>query len=298
VTGVGFAPGKIILLGEHAVVFGEPALAAALPFGVTMNARRKDSGGVQLAGRDVPDDSRVTQAAAIVADAVGVAHAQVEVATDLPPGGGLGSSAAFAVALARTLAATEGHTLSFEALADIGARTERLFHGKPSGVDHTIVSRGGILRYWRGPPPRVETVMPARSIPIVIGLTGQMRATSHHVLSLAERVAASPAEYKPFIRRLGELALTGSQDVLSGAWEALGARMNEAHGLLSRCGVSSDSLDTIVSTAREAGALGAKLTGAGGGGAAIALAPDPERVADAIRQRGFEARVAILPGAA
>ncbi len=297
-TAVGFAPGKIILLGEHAVVFGEPALAAAVPFGVTIRAHRAEAGGIRLNGIDLPNDPRVGEAVALVAQVVGVAHAHVDVVTELPPGGGLGSSAAFALALARALAALDGRTLPFETLAEIGAQTERLFHGKPSGVDHTVVARGGVLRYWKGPPPRVESLTLTRPLAIVIGLTGQVRATRHHVLSLAERVAAAPAQYKPFIRRLGELALGGTDDVVSGSLEALGARMNEAHELLSRCGVSSDALDTIVAAARQAGAPGAKLTGAGGGGAAIALATDPEPVLAAIRQRGFEARLAVLPGGA
>jgi mevalonate kinase len=210
----------------------------------------------------------------------------------------LGSSAAFAIALARSLAALDDRVLSFDQLAEIGTRTERLFHGKPSGVDHTVVARGGLLSYWKGPPPQVQAVTPARPLSIVIGFTGQVRDTRRHVLSLAERVAAAPAEYKPFIRRLGELAVGGSQDVQSGAFEALGARMNEAHTLLSRCGVSCDALDAIVAAARAAGAFGAKLTGAGGGGAAIALVTEPTPVLEAIRQLGFEARVAVLSGGA
>jgi mevalonate kinase len=294
VSAVGFAPGKVILLGEHAVVFGRPALAATLPFGVTIRAEQASAGGIQLTGRDVPRDDRIQKAAALVAAAVGVQNASAIVETELTPGGGLGSSAAFAIALTKALASLSGRRLSHEELAAIGLRTEELFHGRPSGVDPTVIAWGGIIRYWKGPPPRVERITARRRVPIVIGMTGLRRSTGHHVLGLAQRVAAEPAVYDPWIDRLGELAAGAGADLESGDLTALGGRMNEAHELLRQCGVSIDALDVIAQAARSAGALGAKLTGAGGGGAAIALAPDPEPVLAAIREKGFEARFALL----
>lgn len=289
--GKGFAPGKVLILGEHSVVFGRPALAAALSFGITAEAEPANSGGIQLAGNGIPEDVRVRQATALIGQRVGVEHARVRLQSDLSPGGGLGSSAAFAVALIRALA---GPSLSVEKLCEIALESEHLFHGKPSGVDHTIIALGGVLRYWKGPPPRAEKITPARSLNVVVGLTGRMRNTGSHVLSLAKRAADDPHQYEPLIDRLGELALGGASDVESGHLESLGERMNEAHDLLDRCGVSSAELDDIVATARKAGALGAKLTGAGGGGAALALVTDPEPVLRAIRARGFEARAAVI----
>ena len=288
------APGKIILLGEHSVVFGRVALAAALPFGITMRAEHRVEGGIQLTGMGIPDDPRVHQAAALIGEHLDVAHARVTITSELPPGGGLGSSAAFAVALARSLAALSGAELGFERLDEIGLQSERLFHGRPSGVDHSVSAREGLIRFWKGPPPRVEPIVAKRPLPIVVALTGQSRDTGYHVTSLVARAAESPHEYEPLIDRLGTLALEGCDDVETGDFDALGQRMNEAHELLKRCGVSRDSLDAITQAARKAGALGAKLTGAGGGGAAIALAPDPEPVLQAIRALGFEARFALI----
>ena len=96
--------------------------------------------------------------------AVGVRHARVTISSELPPGGGLGSSAAFAVALARTLAALTERSCGFDRLSEIGAQSERLFHGHPSGVDHTVSAREGLIRFWKGPPPRVESVVARRPL--------------------------------------------------------------------------------------------------------------------------------------
>jgi mevalonate kinase len=296
VTSVGFAPGKIILLGEHSVVFGKLALAASLPYGVTVRAEAATSGGIELWGNQIPDDPRVRQASALIAAAVGVQHARAHLSSELPPGGGLGSSAAFAVALTRALAGLSGFDLTEERLSKIGLASEQLFHGKPSGVDHTVSALGGLLRFWKGPPPRSSPVQARLPIPLVVALTGQKRDTGQHVLSLVQRAAEDPATFDPLIDRLGVLAEEGTLDVEAGDFERLGPKMNEAHELLSRCGVSSESLDAIVKAARGAGALGAKLTGAGGGGAAIALAPNPEPVIRAIQAAGYAARVAIIGG--
>jgi hydroxymethylglutaryl-CoA reductase len=296
VIATAFAPGKIILLGEHSVVFGQPALAASLPFGLNVRATRVASGGVRIVGDQVPADPRINEAAALIARHLRIEHAQVEVASELPIGGGLGSSAAFAVGVTRALAALVGRELSHEDVGAISIESERLFHGRPSGVDNTVCAHGGLVRFWKGPPIRVDRLRAARPIPIVVGLTGQKRETRTNVVSLVTRVTAHPERYEPLISRLGELTLAGCDDAEAGRWRELGEQMNEAHALLGECELSSPALDSIVQAARAAGAAGAKLTGAGGGGAAIALAPDPEPVLAAIRALGFEARLALVGG--
>lgn len=293
-SSVGRAPGKVILLGEHAVVFGQPALAAALPFGVEVEALPATNGGVRFEGAQPPPDERIAPAIQVVAHALGVEHARLRVRTELPIGGGLGSSAAFSVALARALAALQGMDAAPEVIESVALDAERVFHGRASGVDHTTSARGGLLLFWKGEPPRVEPVRAARPIPLVLGLTGKSRSTRAFVTSLADRLERDPDELGPCVERLGALAKGGAVDVESGDLESLGRRFDEAHELLVRCDVSCEPLDEIVAAARQAGALGAKLTGAGGGGAAIALAPDPEPVVAAIRAAGYEARVAIV----
>jgi hydroxymethylglutaryl-CoA reductase len=295
-TSTGFAPGKVILLGEHAVVFGAPALAASLPFGLTARATNTNGGGIVLLGPGAPNDPRIAEACALIGQRVGVTNAEVDITSELPIGGGLGSSAAFAVSMVRALSGLSQRTLSLEEIGAIAIESERLFHGRPSGVDNTICAHGGVIRFWKGPPVRVERVTLACPIPIVIGFTGQRRETKKNVTSLAARVEAEPARYQPIVGRLGELALLGSRAAETGDFRVLGQQMNEAHELLNTCELSCSALEEIVGAARSAGALGAKLTGAGGGGAAIALAPDPEPVIAAIRARGYDARFAEVGG--
>lgn len=291
-TATGYASGKVILLGEHAVVFGHSALAAALPFGVRMQASPA-SEGVTLTGKDVPSDPRVAEATARIAAVMNCSGARVAVASELPAGGGLGSSAAFAVALARALGALGGRVESEKVVEAVFA-SERLFHGRPSGVDQAACSQTGVILFRRGEPAEIRTVKPKRCFRLVLGLTGKARLTGSKVASLSVKRAENPACWDPLLERLGVLAEEGAKDLESGDLPSLGQRMNEAHGLLARCELSSPELDEIVRAARNAGALGAKLTGAGGGGAAVALVEEPESVVRAIERAGFETRVVVL----
>ncbi len=285
---VGRAPGKVILLGEHAVVYGQPALAAALPLGVTVRATRREAGGVVL--RSGQEDERVREAAQLVARACGVGAVELELEGELPVGSGLGSSAALSVALVRAL----GGPRSGEEAFALAQKCEAIFHGTSSGVDVAVSLAGGLLRFQRGEPPAVEPLRAPRKLPLVLGLTGKARRTSTNVGSLKRLVEADRQRYWPKVERLGALAEAGVRDVEAGALEALGARMDEAHRLLSECELSSPELDAIVRAAKAAGALGAKLTGAGGGGAAIALCEDMAKVAQAIEAAGFRTMVVEL----
>lgn len=291
VTAVGQASGKVILLGEHAVVFGHPALAAALPFGVRMEAERA-SGGVVLVG-DVPSDPRVGEAISLISTTMGCSGARVSVSSKLPAGGGLGSSAAFAVALARVLGALGGDVDRAKVVEAVFA-SERLFHGQPSGVDQAACSQNGVILFRRGEPAAIRTLRPGRAFRIVLGLTGKMRLTGAKVASLSAKRANDPERFDPLIERLGGLAVEGAKDLESADFHSLGERMNEAHGLLAGCELSCPELDEIVRVSRNAGAWGAKLTGAGGGGAAVALVEEPEPIVRAIQRAGFEARVVVL----
>lgn len=287
-TRTGYAPGKIILLGEHAVVFGETALAAALPFGVRVRVDERPSGGFELVAPEAPaDDPRVAQAVALVGRELGIRAGRIEVQSELPGGGGLGSSAAFAVAMCRALAP---RPLSDAEVNRISLLSEQLFHGTPSGVDNAVCCEGGIVRFRRGPPASVTRLACPRPLRLVVAFTGKARQTSAKVASLRRLVDEAPTRWLPLVARLGALADGGAGDVAAGALGALGERMDEAHGLLARCGLSSAELDEIVAVAKGAGALGAKLTGAGGGGAAIALVDDPGRVVQALEARGYATR--------
>ncbi len=269
------ALGKVILLGEHAVVHGHPALAGAIDRGVRLTATdgplrlRIASWGLDVAAGD---DHPVARALAAVAAALGVTRGALDGDADLPAAAGLGSSAATTVAVARALAALAGTAPSPDALADAANAGERCFHGNPSGVDVALALRGGLGVYRRGAG---LAPLAAAPLPLVVGLSGEPRSTAAMVARVAEALAAAPARAGDQLAALGAAATEGAAIVTSAAPDLarLGALFTAAHRTLAALGVSSPGLDALVEAALGAGALGAKLTGAGGGGAVIALAP-------------------------
>ncbi|TMA41473.1 MAG: mevalonate kinase [Deltaproteobacteria bacterium] len=263
----GRAPGKVLLLGEHSVVYGHPALAASIPRYVTVDLTPAAETRIELpGGMQTPFPLlEAVQAMAREAGFQGNFYARLQ--SEIPLGSGLGSSAALGVALARALKPA----CTVEEAAALAMRIERVLHGAPSGVDPAACAREGVIFFTRGQPPRVEAVR--GSAFIAIALSGIARGTHSTVMPLAER-RKTDARIDPLLARLGDLAREGralfERDDLVG----LGAAFDDAHAVLRDLGVSCPELEETVAALRRAGALGAKLTGAGGGGAAIGLARD------------------------
>jgi mevalonate kinase len=270
-----FGPGKVILLGEHAVVYGHPALAVPLSLGVT--ARATPSERCELAG--LPELTAAQRrmldtAFDAVASATGRPPLRIELSSTLPVSMGLGSSAALAVAVSRLLLGATGARTSPAKVLALALRMEEAFHGTPSGVDHTVSAHGAPLLYRRvpGKPGRVRRVRIGARATIVLALVGPRRGTQETVGALRRRAARWPVRYGRLFKEMGRLAVEGTAALEAGDLESLGDAMNVNHGLLAAAGVSSPALDTAVDVLRRAGALGAKLTGAGGdGGAVVAL---------------------------
>jgi mevalonate kinase len=271
-----FGPGKVILLGEHAVVYGHPALAVPLTLGVT--ARATAAGRCELAGLPElsPAQRRMLDTAFdTVAEATGRPSVRITVDSTLPVSMGLGSSAALAVAVSRCLLGATGARPSPSRVLALALRMEETFHGTPSGVDHTVSAHGAPLLYRRpspGRPGRVRRIRIGAPATLVLGLVGPRRGTQETVAALRRRAARWPGRYGRLFTEMGRLAVEGTRALERGDLEELGDAMNVNHGLLAAAGVSSPALDTAVDALRRAGALGAKLTGAGGdGGAVVAL---------------------------
>jgi mevalonate kinase len=285
-TGVGH--GKVILLGEHAVVFGRPAVAAGL--GATVRAHASPgSGGLSVPAwqldAEVGDDSPPGQAVARLLDSLHVAHKTLDfwLESDVPARAGLGSSAAMAVAVARAVAARTGAS-EVEVMAAVTV-AETVFHGSPSGIDAAAASRGRLGRFdkqqgWQDLPL-------GRPFELCIGLSGKLRATGTLVAQVQALCASTPVARR-LIDAMGDLALAGMEALAAGDLSALARMFNLAHGLLAGVGVSTPELDDMVHTARDAGAEGAKLTGGGGGGAVIAIAAErAEEVLRRWRAKGY-----------
>ena len=256
----GRAPGKVLLLGEHAVVYGHPALAAAIPRFVTVEVAPSAAARIELPGIATPPE--VLRAAVEMADEAGWAGGfAARVESEIPLGSGLGSSAALGVALARAFQPG----CSPDQAAAMAMRLERVLHGAPSGVDPAVCARGGIIFFIRGEPAQIEPVRGSAWLCVLS--SGIARGTRSTVLPLQER-RKSDARVDPLLARLGELARLGRR------LDNLGPLMDEAHALLRELGVSCPELENAVGALKAAGAQGAKLTGAGGGGAAIGLARD------------------------
>lgn len=284
-TGTGH--GKVILLGEHAVVHGQPAIALSLRESLQVTLR--PGGDATAPGSDLG------RALGAAAEALGIEHPPlgVSVEGDLPIAVGLGSSAALAVGLVRGLAEMVDRTLSDADAGRLANEVEKLFHGTPSGIDATTAAHDGLLWFEAGPPARFEHVEPADSPPIVVALSGSRHHTASTVGSLGQRAARRPAVYRPIFAAVGELVRAGREALETADWPMLGELMSMNHALLRGCGVSTVDLDRLVEDALAEGALGAKLTGGGGGGAAIALAGgDPAALALRLQARGWTAFVA------
>ena len=270
--------GKIILLGEHSVVYGYPALAAALDRGVKIDAVPTPAGGQMRI--DVPswnlrltaeDDHSFAHGLCAIADALELGRPPISFVGDaqIPPGAGLGASAAFAVAIARAILAYQKKPADAATVMRAAGASEEVLHGKASGVDVALAQAGGVGVFRKASGlKQIQLKQPLR---VLVGPSGAPRSTSAMVAKVAETTGRVADDAR--LRELGSLADTGTTSLMKGDLEALGVDMNRAHELLGKLGVSTPLLDALCDVARKLGAHGAKLTGAGGGGSVIAIAP-------------------------
>lgn len=282
---IGRAPGKLIVLGEHSVVYGHRAIAAAVSRGTTVTL--EPCAGPTCLGRAPIRDDRLMQAIRAVVPDHGL---RVHIDTDLPVGRGMGSSASLSIALLRAVAALRDERPDFRTLHAQGFELERIFHGNPSGLDHAVAALGGALVYRRQEPPTPVTMASLQAVVLDTGVAGDTAA-------LVAGVASRRPAIDGALDRLGEL-VERALPVLSDP-PALGALFNEAHAALRQIGVSTDTLDQLVELALCNGAVGAKLSGAGGGGVVLALTPEgPEALLRAAQRRGIAAFACSLPPSA
>ena len=273
--------GKIILFGEHAVVYGVPALAVPVPRHLTLSISEQDDGplfeapcwevSLKIGHPEAATerlDLALQRAIELCPSEVGALRLLVD--SDIPRSAGMGSSAALSVALVRGLAGFTGETLSIEEEIKRALEIEKVFHGKPSGVDHSAVTLDRPIVFIKDQPPQTQLPL-AKPLNFVVGVVGNHGETAGRVMSLAERREALPQIHADLFEAIGQVANRALRALGQGDPRLLGSLMDLNQGLLNALGVSSAATEQAVFAARAAGALGAKLSGAGGGGAMLAL---------------------------
>ena len=301
-TGSGF--GKVILFGEHFVVYGVPGIVSAIDATNDAEVKKTAKGinvkDVRKAAKGYAEEKRMQQLESIdrILRAMGIDAKTV--AFDILLGGalpgfsGLGASAASSVAITRAIAQEFGVILTDERVNQIAYEAEKAYAGTPSGIDNTAATFGGLLWFKKNLKDRQNTIEKLHirePVEIVIGSTGVVANTKAMVEGVTERKRKHPEKYDALFEQAEALALIGREALLQFDLKKVGKLMNDNHRLLQEIEVSHEKLDILVEIARKQGAFGAKLTGGGGGGCMVALTPNQElqeRVAEAIENAGYE----------
>ena len=295
------ATGKVILLGEHAVVYGKHALALPIPGAVKARVATSGAGSTIrvpqwgiATGVSADDPSGIGPAVLLIMREFGVedrAYA-IELESALPRAMGLGSSAAFAVALTRAFAGELGLELEDDAINAIAFKCEGLAHGTPSGIDNTLATFARPMLFRKGESLELETLELSESVPVVVACSHTPGLTREQVAAVRTRRQRNPAHYDAIFDEIDALAAEGAAALAAADYERLGELMNIDQGLLNAIGVSTPELESMLGIARAAGAAGAKLTGGGGGGSIVALCPGRERdVQMALETAGYKTLV-------
>ncbi len=281
---IGEAPGKILLLGEHAVVYGHPAIAIPLrSIRARVELEFTRNGGIEVVAPDIgergtsqgdaPERVRpLVRLAQSVLDFFSEPHRgmRIQINSTIPIGRGMGSGAAVAVAVVRSVCQGLGRHLDADQVAELALEAEKVFHGSPSGVDNMVVARDEPIYFVSGRPARSIAVGPS-VFRFVVADTGLASATREVVDQVKAGRDRDRARFDSFFWELGSMASVAREVIRSGSAEELGLCMNRAQQVLQALDVSCPELDKLVYVALENGAVGAKLSGGGRGGAMIAL---------------------------
>jgi mevalonate kinase len=295
------APGKVTLFGEHAIVYGKPALVSAIDRRIYVSAEERSDRSIKVSAMDLhipgliltfkegsddfvleTDYSRITDAMCYVRKAIEVSSKYVDkrkgvnvvVRSEMPVGAGLGTSAAISVGTVTAYCRLMGHELKPDEIAQLGHATELEAQGAASPMDTAISTYGGTIYIKPAKPkPLIEPLDVGENFQAVLGYTDREARTGDLLKKVRALKDSSPKAFESVINTIGEIVEEAKVAMLKGDKVLMGSLMNMNHGQLESLGVSSRKLNDMVYSARSAGALGSKMTGAGGGGCMIALCP-------------------------
>ncbi len=295
------APGKVILFGEHAVVYGRPAIAVPVRqvcATVHVSPLPNDGGDLWIEAPDVgfaswladaPLDQPVARMVRLVLEALETTSPpalRIRVTSSIPIASGLGSGAAVSIALGRALSQHLGRPLTPERLSALAYEVERLHHGTPSGIDNTVITFDRPIYFVKDKPPQMLHL--PRPFHLVIADTGEPSPTRVAVAGVRRAWEADRQRVERIFAHIARIVESARMALERGEMSRLGPLMNENQALLEGLDLSTDRLRRLAAAAAAAGAGGAKLSGAGLGGNLIAFVEPgiAAAVADALRQAG------------
>jgi len=295
----GYGYGKVILFGEHFVVYGLPAIASAIS-DITIATIEKSDKYELVDNRPATEGYKVTKKGEMERSMkllldfmkIDVEKTPVKITLfgNLFCTSGIGASAAMATSIARAFSDYFKLNLNDEQINRISYEGEKGSAGTPSGIDNTCATFGGLLWFRKGEPNQIELIKIKKPIEIVMGNTGLTSETKEVVADVRKKKEANPEYFDKIFAEEEKLVKEARAALESGDVKRIGELMNKNHGMLQKIGVSCKELDFLVNLAKENGAFGAKLTGTGRGGYMVALTPGKalqDRVAAAIEKEGF-----------
>ncbi len=285
--------GKIILFNEHFVVYGVPAIASSINRYVEAEIADSDTVTIFDERVNLTNDPLEKRILEVMSSKMNIDlnknPIKVIIRGDIPLGSGLGASAATCVAIARALSKYFKLDLSDEEINSIAYEGERIYHGNPSGIDNTVATFGGVIWFERG--EKVERINIGKPLYIIIGNTGVRASTKKAIEKVRRNREKDPERFENLLNEARRLAQSARKYIEEGELKRIGELMNKNHELLQEIGVSCKKLDYLVDLFLRKGALGAKLTGGGLGGNAIALVEDADKqdvIAKEVRREGFD----------
>lgn len=302
------APGKLMLLGEHAVVYGRPCIVTAVNQRMKATVELINEPILQLNAPDVQMENYTKPMNQLGQDEIPKGAKFVEIAiknfthtrshlaklngikvttkSEFSSQFGFGSSSASTVCVIKALSELTKKKLSNKQIFDLAYKTVLDIQGKGSGFDVAAAVYGGTLYFVIG--GKVIEPLKINALPLIVGYSGIKTDTVTLINEVAQKATKYPWVIDNIYDAIGELVKKAKQAILSKNWLSLGELMNFNEGYLAALGVEDQKLADMIYAAREAGAYGAKLSGAGIGDCMIAIATQDKRkaIANAIAKAG------------